>query len=115
MAALFDKDTGIGVSMLRQPIGATDHCVAPYNFAPEEQSDDLPDFDFSHELEEILPTVQDALAVNPGRITVMASCWSPPGWMKANGSELGMYNNISTNEKGMYQHDRRTKRHLLHR
>lgn len=94
MAALFDKDTGIGVSMLRQPIGATDHCVAPYNFAPEEQSDDLPDFDFSHELEEILPTVQDALAVNPGRITVMASCWSPPGWMKANGSELGMYNNI---------------------
>ena len=30
MNALFDKETGIGVSMLRQPIGATDHCVAPY-------------------------------------------------------------------------------------
>lgn len=93
MNALFDKETGIGVSMLRQPIGATDHCVAPYNFAPTSQSDSLPNFDFSHELEEIFPTVQDALAIEPGRIKVMASCWSPPGWMKANGSELGMYNN----------------------
>lgn len=34
MTALFDKETGIGLSMLRQPIGATDHCVAPYTFAP---------------------------------------------------------------------------------
>lgn len=29
MNALFDKETGIGLSMLRQPIGATDHSVAP--------------------------------------------------------------------------------------
>lgn len=94
MNALFDKETGIGLSMLRQPIGATDHCVSPYNFAPEEQSDDLPEFDFSHELEEIFPTVQDALGVETGRVKVMASCWSPPGWMKNNSSDLGMYNNI---------------------
>lgn len=94
MNALFDVETGIGISMLRQTIGASDHCVAPYNFAPEQQDDSLPYFDFSHELEEIFPTVQDALNVEPGRIKVMASCWSPPGWMKTNGSELGMYNNI---------------------
>ena len=56
--------------------------------------DSLPNFDFSHELEEIFPTVQDALAIESGRIKVMASCWSPPSWMKANGSELGMYNNV---------------------
>lgn len=93
MNALFDVETGIGISMLRQTIGASDHCVAPYNFAPEQQDDSLPDYDFSHELEEIFPTVQDALGVEPGRIKVMASCWSPPGWMKTNGSELGMYNN----------------------
>ena len=94
MRALFDKETGIGLSMLRQTIGASDHCVSPYNFAPSEQSDDLPNFDFSHELETIFPTVQDALAVEPGRVKVIASSWSPPGWMKANGSELGMYNNV---------------------
>ena len=82
MQALFDKESGIGLSMLRQTIGASDHCVAPYNFAPDEQDDSLPNWDFSHELIEIMPTVQDALAVEPGRITVMASCWSPPGWMK---------------------------------
>ena len=94
MTALFDKETGIGLSMLCQPIGATDHCVAPYTFASSEQADSLPGFDFSHELKEIFPTVEDALAVEPGRVKVMASCWSPPGWMKQNGSELGMYNNI---------------------
>lgn len=94
MTALFDKENGIGLSMLRQPIGATDHCVAPYTFAPYEQADSLPNFDFSHELEEIFPTLEDALAVEPGRVKVMASCWSPPGWMKQNGSELGMYNNV---------------------
>ena len=68
MTALFDKETGIGLSMLRQPIGATDHCVAPYTFASSEQADSLPGFDFSHELKEIFPTVEDALAVEPGRI-----------------------------------------------
>ena len=31
MNALFDVETGIGISMLRQTIGASDHCVAPYN------------------------------------------------------------------------------------
>lgn len=93
MQALFDKESGIGLSMLRQTIGASDHCVAPYNFAPDEQDDSLPNWDFSHELVEIMPTVQDALAVEPGRVTIMASCWSPPGWMKENGSVLGMYQN----------------------
>lgn len=102
MQALFDKESGIGLSMLRQTIGASDHCVAPYNFAPDEQDDSLPNWDFSHELIEIMPTVQDALAVEPGRITVMASCWSPPGWMKENGSVLGMYQN----QKGTLRADK---------
>ncbi|WP_130837450.1 glycoside hydrolase family 30 beta sandwich domain-containing protein [Lachnoclostridium sp. Marseille-P6806] len=94
MNALFDKETGIGISMLRQTIGASDHCVGPYNFAQEAQGDSLPGFDFSHELEEIFPTVQTAMGIEPGRIKVMASSWSAPGWMKNNGSELGMYNNV---------------------
>lgn len=94
MNALFDKETGIGISMLRQTIGASDHCVAPYNFAPDAQSDDLPNYDFSHELVEIFPTVQDAVNVEPGRVKVMATSWSAPSWMKENNSELGMYNNV---------------------
>ena len=40
MQALFDKESGIGLSMLRQTIGASDHCVAPYNFAPDERSEE---------------------------------------------------------------------------
>ena len=94
MQALFSKENGIGISMLRQTIGASDHCVAPYNFAPVSQADDLPNFDFSHELETIFPTVQDAIAVEGTRIKIIASAWSAPGWMKLNQSELGMYQNV---------------------
>lgn len=94
MQELFSKENGIGISMLRQTIGASDHCVAPYNFAPVSQADDLPNFDFSNELETIFPTVQDAIAVEGTRIKIIASAWSAPGWMKLNQSELGMYQNV---------------------
>lgn len=97
-----DKKIGIGISMLRQTIGASDHCVAPYNFAPDPQEDSLPNFDFSHESETIFPTVQETLSVEPGRVKVMASSWSAPGWMKENNSELGMYNN----QKGTLRTDK---------
>ena len=94
MDELFDKTDGIGLSMLRQTIGASDHSVAPYNFDPLPDSDSLPNFDFSPELTYIFPSVQEALAVDPGRVKIIASSWSPPSWMKENNSELGTANGI---------------------
>jgi len=93
MNAMFSDD-GISLNLLRQTIGASDHCVAPYTFAPEEQGVDLPYFDMSHEFEEIFPSVLDAVATASRGIKIIASCWSPPGWLKENDSELGMYNGI---------------------
>lgn len=94
MNKLFDKDDGIGLSMLRQTIGASDHCVAPYNFDPLPDTDSLPNFDFSPELTYIFPALQQALAVDPGRIKIICSSWTPPGWMKENNSDLGTANGI---------------------
>lgn len=89
MKRLFDKDAGIGISMLRQPIGACDHVLAPYTYCNEPDSNELPNFTIAHDEEYIIPAIRQAMAFHPGRISVMAATWSPPGWMKANGVELG--------------------------
>jgi glucosylceramidase len=94
MNSLFDKKTGIGISMLRQPIGACDHVISPYTYDPNKDTDELPNFSIDHDKAYIIPSIQQALSVNPGRIKVMAATWSPPGWMKANNSELGYANGI---------------------
>lgn len=94
MDKLFDKNDGIGISMLRQTIGASDHSVAPYNFDPLPDSDSLPNFNFSPELTYIYPALQQALSVDPGRIKIICSSWTPPSWMKENNSDLGMANGI---------------------
>lgn len=89
MTKLFDKTKGIGLSMLRQPIGACDHVIAPYTYDDKPDTDDLPNFSIAHDLDSIVPSIKEALSVNPGRVKVMCATWSPPGWMKSNDSERG--------------------------
>ena len=85
---LFDPDEGIGISYLRQPMGASDFRLADYSY------DDLPDgvstdytleyFSIAYDEEYIIPTLQEILAINPN-VKIMGSPWSPPVWMKASG------------------------------
>jgi glucosylceramidase len=42
-------------------------------------------FSIDHDTPYIVPTLQQALQVNPG-LQILASPWSPPGWMKSNGT-----------------------------
>lgn len=84
MRKLFDPKQGIGLSFLRQPIGATDLSRTLYSFddVPVGQTDpDLQHFSVEHDEAYVFPVIREALRVNPA-ITVMATPWSPPGWMK---------------------------------
>ena len=54
----------------------------------------LSNFSIDHDLPYIIPTLQQALAINPG-LQILANPWSPPGWMKANDS-LGNQNDSGT-------------------
>ena len=101
---IFDAETGIGVSMIRQPIGASDHVTKPYHFAKEEQADDLPNFDFSFEEKEILPTVISAIKIAKREVKILVAPWSAPAWMKTNDSELGL--NIKTCMPGFLKEDK---------
>jgi glucosylceramidase len=92
MRSLFDPATGDGLDYLRQPIGASDFVsTAAYTY------DDLPagqtdyaqrHFSIAHDQAQILPLLREAEAINP-RLQIIASPWSPPAWMKTNGSLIG--------------------------
>ena len=91
MTKLFDPNQGIGLDFLRQPIGASDFSQSMFSYddVPSGQTDPtLADFSIAHDESYIIPILQQALSINP-TTTVMATPWSPPGWMKTSGSMVG--------------------------
>ncbi|WP_284742910.1 ricin-type beta-trefoil lectin domain protein [Amycolatopsis sp. RTGN1] len=90
MQKLFDPNAGIGISFLRNPIGASDIARNSYTFddVPAGQTDpNLAKFSIAHDQADVLPLTKQALQLNP-QIKVMASPWSAPPWMKDNDSYL---------------------------
>ena len=87
---LFDRQKGIGLSMLRQPMGASDFALQTYSYdeMPEGESDpELKHFSIDHDRADILPVLKEIFAVNPN-IKVIGSPWSAPGWMKTSGAMI---------------------------
>ena len=92
MRSLFSRTDGDGLSFLRQPMGASDFVAGDhytYDDLPAGETDyDMRRFSIAHDRAEILPLLRQALALNP-QIKVIGSPWSPPAWMKTNGSLIG--------------------------
>jgi len=85
---LFDRKKGIGLSMLRQPMGASDFALSEYSYddVPVGQTDpELKKFSLDHDRADILPVLKEILAINP-KIKIIGSPWSAPGWMKTSSS-----------------------------
>ena len=81
---LFDPEKGIGLNLLRQPMGASDFSREDYTYddvAAGESDPDLKSFSIEKDQQYILPVLKEILAVNPGA-RVIATPWSPPAWMK---------------------------------
>jgi glucosylceramidase len=84
MTQLFDRSTGIGLSYLRVPIGATDFVLSPYTYddMPAGQTDyALSAFSTARDRSYIQPVILQARSINPS-IRIIATPWSPPAWMK---------------------------------
>jgi glucosylceramidase len=93
MRSLFDPRSGIGVSFLRQPIGSSDFTAAAghwtYDDMPAGQTDfGLTHFSIAHDEAQILPLLRRARQLNP-QLSVLATPWSPPAWMKDGDSLVG--------------------------
>jgi glucosylceramidase len=78
----------IGISYLRVSIGASDlsASVFSYDDMPAGQTDPtLANFSLSLDTVDVIPVLKQILLINPN-IKIMGSPWSPPVWMKDNGS-----------------------------
>ena len=85
---LFGPD-GLRLSVGRTCIGASDYSRFAYSYDDGVDPDpDLVRFSIDHDREYILPVLRAAEKSNPD-LFLFACPWSPPGWMKSNGSLLG--------------------------
>ena len=87
MEELFDPDKGIGLSYLRQPMGASDFALNYYTYddMPDGEIDpDLENFSIHYDESYIIPMLQQAFAINPA-LKFMGTPWSAPAWMKDSG------------------------------
>jgi glucosylceramidase len=92
MRDLFDPVNGDGLSVLRQPIGGSDF-VATQAYTYDDLAagqTDYPQrhFSIAHDEAMILPLLRRAEQLNPN-LSVIATPWSPPAWMKTGGSLIG--------------------------
>ena len=97
---LFSPDSGIGISYIRLAMGSSDFVEGShYSYAETLDDMDLSDFSIDRDRENIIPVLQDILAINPD-LKIMGSPWSAPGWMKTSGQFVcGGYGSL---KKEMY-------------
>jgi len=91
MMKLFDVNEGIGLSFIRNPMGASDFARDFYTYNDlnkKEEDFDLKKFSIAHDEKDIIPLTRWAKEINP-EIKLMATPWSPPGWMKTSDSTIG--------------------------
>lgn len=80
--------TQMGLSVCRTTIGSSDNSRTVYSYNDGDADPELKRFSIEHDRAYILPILRQARSVNPDMF-LFASPWSPPGWMKDNGSMLG--------------------------
>lgn len=81
---LFGRDPGVGFSFVRVDMGASDFSLRHYSYA-DSTDRTLVSFSIEPDRDATVPILKRALAINP-QLTVMASPWSAPAWMKTTGS-----------------------------
>lgn len=85
---LFGPEPGVGFSFVRVDMGASDFSLEHYSYddVPAGSFDTtLANFSIDADRDATIPILQRALEINP-QLTVMASPWSAPAWMKTSGS-----------------------------
>ncbi len=88
LRAYFDPVKGIGYSLVRTTIHSSDFSSASYTYVAENDRE-LRTFDVAPDRQHRLPLIRAALkTAGKKNVTVYASPWSPPAWMKDSGNML---------------------------
>ncbi len=81
LTAYYNKDKGIGYTLARTSIQSCDFSSESYSYVKEGDKE-LKTFDISHDKKYRIPFIKEAIAATGGKLTLFASPWSPPAFMK---------------------------------
>ncbi|MCD6482264.1 MAG: glycoside hydrolase family 30 protein [Candidatus Izimaplasma sp.] len=85
--AYFDKEDGLGYTIGRVSIHSCDFSLNSFTYI-EEGDIELKTFDISRDLTYVIPLIKDASLIAGKNISLLASPWSPPAFMKDNNSMI---------------------------
>ena len=87
MNAYYNKEKGIGYSLLRTTIHSSDFSSGSYTYIKEGDAD-LKTFNIDHDRQYRIPLIKEAIKTANEKLTIYASPWSPPAFMKSNNNML---------------------------
>jgi len=96
MSSLFDKQ-GAQFSVCRTAIGSSDFGVDAYSYSEVPDDYTMSHFSIQREKKSVIPYIKMALKYNP-MMSLFASPWSPPAWMKYSGVMDQGKKNLATNK-----------------
>jgi glucosylceramidase len=85
--AYYDKEKGIGYSLIRTNIHSCDFSTGSYTYI-DEGDKDLKTFSIEHDKQFRIPLIKKANETAGGSLLLYASPWSPPAFMKDNKTML---------------------------
>jgi glucosylceramidase len=87
LTACYDREKGIGYTLARTNIHSCDFSSGIYTYV-DEGDKDLKTFDIAHDRKYRIPFIKRAQKAAGGKLTMFASPWSPPAFMKTTGTML---------------------------
>jgi len=87
LQAYFDKEKGIGYTIARTNINSCDFSSDSYTYI-ENGDSALKTFDIVHDRKYKIPLIKKAMTAAGGKLTLYATPWSPPAFMKTNNDML---------------------------
>ena len=78
----------MGLNFGRCAIGSSDYSRSVFNYDDVAGDVEMRHFSVAHDEQYLLPMLREIRSVNPD-LFLLATPWSPPGWMKSSGSMLG--------------------------
>jgi glucosylceramidase len=83
MRRLFDPAEGLGFSVCRVPIGASDYALDRYTLNETAGDFEMKHFSIARDRRHLIPYIKEAMSIQP-KLRLWASAWTPPTWMKDN-------------------------------
>lgn len=85
---------GSSYTLTRTHIGSCDFSLSSYSYDDTSNDLELKNFSIDHDKKLLIPLIKDAMAIPGASFKILASPWSPPGWMKNTGKMVARYGHL---------------------